>query len=327
MLLLAVGVALAVGAAWVFRACREPSPPAPSTDAPVDAGLSWGRASTIIRVPIAADGAPVKEATTEFTSARELVVTSVAPDGRALGVHVLKPHEDVGVLSMDGATLRLLTDDEVPQRNPTVSPRGDRIAFYAKTSGRWTTWLVKPDGSEPVALELPSGAERVIEPVWSPDGTQLAGTALQDGIAVIVDVSDVGRATRQRTLRVRTRGQPFIRPTDWSRDGRRIVGFCEVDEVMVGLGVLDVATDVLHVLLSEGDATHITGPRFLLDGRHVVYVRPPHDVVVQDLDASLTATDAAVVYQAPGGNEVVRAVVAPDGALWVTTVEASSASD
>jgi Tol biopolymer transport system component/DNA-binding winged helix-turn-helix (wHTH) protein len=100
---------------------------------------------------------------------------------------------------------------------PAVSPDAQRIAFSSDRSGSRQIWIAKADGTEP--RQLTSLAGRCREPVWSPDGRQIAfvsipSNRLRDDVYVI---NTDGGPARQLTDDPATDAWPV-----WSRDGLAI---------------------------------------------------------------------------------------------------------
>jgi hypothetical protein len=79
---------------------------------------------------------------------------------------------EIDVVNVDGTNLRALiranTDTTGSVRDPSWSPRGDRIAF------EWNAqiWTIRPDGTN--LIQVTDGNRYHTNPDWSPDGTRLA---------------------------------------------------------------------------------------------------------------------------------------------------------
>lgn len=74
--------------------------------------------------------------------------------------------------------LRSTRDD----RQPVVSPDGNRIAFISTRTGGHEVWTARPDGSDAQRLTEFGGA-RVSAPRWAPDGRNLLVSARAEGNA------------------------------------------------------------------------------------------------------------------------------------------------
>jgi len=96
-----------------------------------------------------------------FTRGGDLEIGSEGPNPASLAT---PPEQDVWTISRDGA-VRMIGEG----RHPSISPRGDRLAFEAKKQ----LMLAPLDGSaKPEALITAAGAREFLR--WSPDGTKIA---------------------------------------------------------------------------------------------------------------------------------------------------------
>lgn len=86
--------------------------------------------------------------------------------------------------------------------SPQIAPSGTQIAYTRRSNDIETDrtlsaiWLINPDGSGHRALPMPEGASAA-QPVWSPDGSQLAYVRTIDGesaIRIYTPRSDADRA-------------------------------------------------------------------------------------------------------------------------------------
>lgn len=95
--------------------------------------------------------------------AYEVVDDSQGLNGDQMQVHICKR-------SLAGAARPpvQLTSGRI-DRNPRISPKGDRIV-YAGSQG--AVWVMKSDGSG--SARVPAGDGQALDPCWSPNGTQIA---------------------------------------------------------------------------------------------------------------------------------------------------------
>lgn len=112
------------------------------------------------------------------------------------------------------ATLSVAGDRVYRTTDPAISPQGDRIVF----SWQGDLWLVPVAGGE--ATRLTVHAAEDAQPVWSPDGKQIAFTSNRFG-SVNIFVMDV----KGQNLRRLTYDGGTTYPTSFSPDGRMIYGY------------------------------------------------------------------------------------------------------
>ena len=100
-------------------------------------------------------------------------------------------------------------------RNPTVSPGGDKVMFQSNRSGRGALYVRGSEGG-PVTLFLDSG-DNPTYPDWSPDGRRIVYVAEVDGQEELFVVNADGTGRRRVTDHPAREGHPH-----WSADGQRI---------------------------------------------------------------------------------------------------------
>ena len=94
---------------------------------------------------------------------------AVSPDGRTLAVDL---QGSIWTLPATGGTATRITDIFNDARQPTFSPDGKWITFFAYRDGGYDIWAIAPDGSNQHKLTWGAFDDR--EPVWSHDGTRVA---------------------------------------------------------------------------------------------------------------------------------------------------------
>jgi TolB protein len=107
-----------------------------------------------------------------------------SPDGQTLAFASRRNGAwNLYALSPEG-TIAQLTDDPAYDGAPAWSPDGRRLAFDSMRSGNLDVWLIEtaPESGQTVVDQAPVNltAESVsgdCDPVWSPDGTQIAFTS------------------------------------------------------------------------------------------------------------------------------------------------------
>ena len=115
----------------------------------------------------------------------------------------------------DGSNVVQLTDNDVDDLGPAVSPDGTQIAFWSGRDGVQEIYVMAADGSNPSPVTNDGRADR--HPAWSPNGQRIAFE------------KNVGSTTEVYTIRVDGTGE--VRLTNntfddeepaWSPDGQRI---------------------------------------------------------------------------------------------------------
>jgi Tol biopolymer transport system component/imidazolonepropionase-like amidohydrolase len=93
----------------------------------------------------------------------------VSPDGRTLAIDL---QGSIWTLPASGGTATRITDVFNDARQPTWSPDGKWITFFAYRDGGYDIWAIAPDGSNQHKLTWGPFDDR--EPIWSHDGTRVA---------------------------------------------------------------------------------------------------------------------------------------------------------
>src|SRR3954454_21576035 len=94
---------------------------------------------------------------------------AVSPDGRTLAVDL---QGSIWTVPASGGTATRITDVFNDARQPTWSPDGKWITFFAYRDGGYDVWAIAPDGSNQHKLTWGPFDDR--EPIWSHDGTRVA---------------------------------------------------------------------------------------------------------------------------------------------------------
>src|SRR5918992_1825717 len=103
-------------------------------------------------------------------------------DGGDLEIYSIRP---------DGSSVRRLTDNSAPDRNPSYSASGHLILFERGSEEGPDVYVMAADGSGQVRL-----ARRGADPVWSPDGRRIAFRSGRDGNAEIYVMDADGTRVR-----------------------------------------------------------------------------------------------------------------------------------
>ena len=103
---------------------------------------------------------------------------SWSPDGQAIAFVSWRDGgnraggNEIYVIDADGQGLKRVTHDLVGQQNPSFSPDGGRIAYYASHEGFRHIYVVGADGRN--LKRLTHNEENHWGPTWSPDGQTIA---------------------------------------------------------------------------------------------------------------------------------------------------------
>ena len=147
-----------------------------------------------------------------------------SPDGNRIAFDY--PDETgmhIATIAADGSDRRALTAAPGIQEGPKWSPDGELIAYNAfpfdQDPFTISIWVMNSDGSQP--RQLTEGALDV-EPVFSPDGTQIAfGRIVGDSPAGQLEAIYVMNADGTG-LREVVSARPALEHPDWSPDGHTI---------------------------------------------------------------------------------------------------------
>lgn len=163
---------------------------------------------------------------------------------------------DLFSMNPDGSDLRQLTDTQSSEEQPEPSPDGSRLAFAERQADETTSHVIgvmDADGSnrgEIPGTRLVSG-NPVADPVWSPDGSEIAFAAYGDGGGIYVAGASEGPARRLTSA-----GPPTIHvdsEPEWSPTGDAIAFIRWV----IGDSQDSPANEILEVSPSGGDPTLI----------------------------------------------------------------------
>jgi TolB protein len=171
---------------------------------------------------------------------------------------------DIWIMDFDGSNKKRLTDDPDDEFSPSFSPDGKKITYLKGNYGRYgNLWVIDIDGSNKKML-----AERVSDPVWSPDSKKIAsGTRI-----INVDGSGEKLLTNISS-----------KHSSWSPDGKRIVfssGFYPDERIWI---VNSDGSDLEQLTFGpESDAY----PSFSPDGKKIAFFSELFSLRIMDVDGS-----------------------------------------
>jgi dipeptidyl aminopeptidase/acylaminoacyl peptidase len=270
-----------------------------------------------------------------------LIAIALAGADRDLGIGMLRngliafeSEGDVWVARQDGGGIRRLTDTTATETNPTWSPDGTRLAFWAAALPSVTIHVVDPDGRLLHVLEPPADLSFPVRGgalAWSPDGTSIVAPARgtrKDGSRLIVGIPEVvllevasAKGRRLDPGDELLRAQSFGFTADGRALGLELAAYDTADGPGVGLALADLGSDEVDLLLAD---VWLGGMTFTPSGDDVVL----HVETIRSRDARLPTagrsdTDIARVDLATGAMTTIVSgptmdlapSVSPDGAL------------
>lgn len=121
-------------------------------------------------VALTLSGAPAPPAHLDVTVHEGTsMAVAASPDGRTLAVDL---QGSIWTLPAAGGAATRITDIFNDARQPTFSPDGKWIAFFAYRDGGYDLWAIAPDGTNQHKLTWGAFDDR--EPAWSHDGSRVA---------------------------------------------------------------------------------------------------------------------------------------------------------
>jgi len=169
----------------------------------------------------------------------------VSPDGRTLAIDM---QGSIWTLPSSGGTATRITDLFNDARQPTWSPDGTWITFFAYRDGGYDVWAVAPDGSNQHKLTWGPFDDR--EPIWSHDGTRIAFSS-DRGDALGSDYNIWTLDALSGELRQVTKNAADDYMPSWSPDDKEIA-FASAREDGQSVWAINVATGAERKLSSAG---------------------------------------------------------------------------
>lgn len=242
---------------------------------------------------------------------------------------------EIYVVNQTGDAVVQLTNNDVPDYDPVVSPDGQTIAFVSERDGSPALFRMTADGaiqSEVVGFADEGPSITIAEPTWSPDGTRIAfhtnrdtsdqglGQAFNHEIySVLDDGSDLTRLTNAPSA---NDGSPA-----WSPDGERIA-FASDRDGDFEIYVMDASTGAGVVALTDNDDFD-AAPDWAPDGSKLAFhsdrdgtgdVYVMTDAGAGTVKLTAGAGSASSPAYAPDGEQIVFGL---DGDVWIMGADGS----
>jgi Tol biopolymer transport system component len=190
---------------------------------------------------------------------------AVSPDGRTLAVDL---QGSLWTLPVSGGTATRITDIFNDARQPSWSPDGKWIAFFAYRDGGYDIWAVAPDGSHQHQLTWGPFDDR--EPIWSHDGTHVAFSSDRGG-ALGSDYNIWTLDVRSGELTQITKDPSDDYMPSWSPDDKEIA-FASSRENQQAAWAITIATGVERKVGTPYNRGRIDAPSWGPGGDVVYHV-------------------------------------------------------
>jgi serine/threonine protein kinase/Tol biopolymer transport system component/predicted DsbA family dithiol-disulfide isomerase len=172
------------------------------------------------------------------------------------------------IINADGTGLTPLTEDLGEGYFPNLSPDGNRVLVIANTTVDPDIFVIDVTSGESTNLTNTPGFDN--QPVWSPDGSQIAFVTDREGGDVDIWVMNADGTESRRVAR--TAGDDKL--GSWSPDSKQIV-YSNVDENGESLSIINVESGETSPL-TEGGSGVDSAPTWSPDGSTIAYHSSPN---------------------------------------------------
>jgi Tol biopolymer transport system component/serine/threonine protein kinase len=171
---------------------------------------------------------------------------------------------EIFIMDGDGGNQVQLTNNDVDDNYPAVSPDGSQIVFQSYRDGNWELYAMNVDGTAPRRLTNDPAEDRL--PTWSPDGQQIAFISDRDGDFDLYIVNSDGSTLRQVTNTSDLREGHV----SWSVDNRLVYNAGTWDDATWEIYTIDVNGQDRRRLTNNGVSDW--SPEWSPDGRFILYL-------------------------------------------------------
>src|SRR3954449_9449412 len=219
----------------------------------------------VFALAIALKGAPGPTPPRIDVTVHEGTSMSVAasPDGRTLAVDL---QGSIWTVPAAGGTATRITDIFNDARQPSFSPDGKWIAFFAYRDGGYDLWAIAPDGSNQHKLTWGAFDDR--EPAWSHDGTRIAFSS-DRGSPLGSDYNIWTLDVRSGELKQITKNAADDYMPTWSPDDKEIA-FASARDDQAAVWAIDVASGAERKVTTA--AGRVDAPSWGAGGQLVYHV-------------------------------------------------------
>ncbi|MGB0386588.1 MAG: thioredoxin domain-containing protein [Ardenticatenaceae bacterium] len=218
------------------------------------------------------------------------------------------------VINPDGSGLKSMSEEFGEGYFPNLSPDGTRILFMANTAVDPDIFVVDVATSEAKNITNQPGFDS--QPIWSPDGEQIAFVTDRDGGNVDLWLMNADGSNPRRLAE--TPGDDNL--GTFSPDGKKIV-YSNQDEVGESLWIIDVASGE-NARLTEVENSGDSAPAWSPDGEKIAFYSAPKgglpSIVTIQADGSNreqitdSSTPALFPIWSPDGQQLLYTLVSND---------------
>ena len=213
---------------------------------------------------------------------------AVSPDGRTLATDM---QGSIWTMPATGGTMKRITDLFNDARQPTWSPDGRWITFFAYRDGGYDLWAIAPDGSDQHKLTVGTFDDR--EPIWSHDGTRLAFSS-DRGNSLSSDYNIWIMDARTGDLKQLTKDPAEDFMPSWSPDDKEIA-FASTRENGAGVWAVDVARGTERKVATAAGV--VNAPSWGPGGQIVYHDTVPNESRYEVDGKTLTGSENAFAFR------------------------------